>query len=930
NESFNGGSNLGYWHWAWGGVAGAEDYIGRTYCIVTCWGPGLYVRARSNFTYPAGSWGRWWFTPQGSTTYMRRVILGPVNYDAHGCTANQPHGYIGVWNDYSGWVVRNNAFPSGWATSVDVGNLPPGSRTAFVGIHADSNSNLNCGRDYRLGGATLYLDDPEQPSAGATSGYPTGWIKSGASFTINAPASDPGLGVSSATLSPGGSPPVEKKHGCTGYYSNPCPGAHTFQFPTGAASFDEGEKPVKFSAQDALGKPSNTYQWNLKVDRTPPEIELAGQLAQATDETEGDGKDDKDKPLPLPVYNLTVNATDGVLNPSEGGQKRSGVKKIQVFIDDRPTPEQTWEAASCSAGNCPLSKVFTLKLNELSADTEHYLRVLATDFAGNAPRERKVEFEYIPATGMKDEYVMQYFPLPDGSGNEAEEEHPSRPELAVNLVSGNLVYRQEDLDVSGAAADLELELFYNSLLPEQQNTEWGDGWTLSQTPELEIEEPGAPGPPSEATIVDESAMVESKVDLPAGVGEEEFDKRLQATVSKEADGGYALTDESGETGETVSFDSSGKAEELTNGTAATVEYDYEEGDLSAITIEDPGTANVDPESIEEDEASAGLNFLHSTNLGAYGSEDSQLKSPADVATDAQGNLWVLDGGNGRVKKLSPDGQLLAKWGTPGSAEGQLNSPSNIALDAAGNVLITDLYRVQKFSPSGELLARFGSQGGEPGQFFAGPTGLAVGVDGSIWASDYAHVYRYSSSGQFLERIATSGPGQISWSDSIAVGPGGEVFVADPTLDKIKVFDKEGDYLRQFGASGAAPGQLAKPVEVSIDAEGQVWVADEQTDRIQVFSADGDYIAGFGGSGSGAQQLDLKNKTGIAASLGRVWVADGGNHRISRWAKSRIGDFLHSTNLGAYGSEDSQLKSPADVATDAQGNLWVLDGGNGRV
>ncbi|HEU4502878.1 MAG TPA: trypsin-like serine protease, partial [Nitrospira sp.] len=50
-----------------------------------------------------------------------------------------------------------------------------------------------------------------------------------------------------------------------------------------------------------------------------------------------------------------------------------------------------------------------------------------------------------------------------------------------------------------------------------------------------------------------------------------------------------------------------------------------------------------------------------------------------------------------------------------------------------------------------------------------------------------------------------------------------------------------------------------------------------------FSADGDYIAGFGGSGSGAQQLDLKNKTGIAASLGRVWVADGGNHRLAEWA-----------------------------------------------
>ncbi len=922
-------SKLAYWHWSWSGVAGAEDYIGRTSCIVTCWGNGLYVRARSGFTYPAGSWGRWWFTPQGSTTYMSRVVLGPINYDAHGCTANEPHGYVGVWNDNGSWVVRNNAFPSGWATSVDVGNLPPGSRTAFVGIHAESSSKLNCGRDYRLGGASLYLKDTENPSAGTTSGYPTGWVKAGTNFTVSAPASDPGVGLKKASLYPAQAVTQVKELGCDGHYSNPCPANYTFLFPTGAGSFDEGEKTVQFSTEDALGKPSNTHTWTMKVDRTPPEIELAGQLAQATDETEGDGKDDKDKPLPLPVYNLTVNTTDGVLNPSNGGQKRSGVKKIQVFIDNRPTPEQTWEASSCSAGNCPLSKVFTLKLNELSADTEHYLRVLATDFASNAPRERKLEFEYIPATGMKDEYVMQYFPLPDGSGNEAEEEHPSRPELAVNLVSGNLVYRQEDLDVSGAAADLELELFYNSLLPEQQDTEWGDGWTLAQTPELEIEEPGAPGPPSEATIVDESAMVESKVDLPASVGEEEFDKRLQATVTKEA-GGYALTDESGETGETVSFDSSGRAEELTNGTAATVEYDYEGGDLSAITIEDPGTAHADPESIDEGEAPRPLDFLHTANFGSKGSADGQLQGPADVAADPQGNIWVLDAENGRVQKFGPDGQFISKFGSPGSAEGQLNNPSSLAIDGEGNVLVADSFRIQKFSPTGQLLLKFGSQGSGDGQFPGYPTSVAVGVDGSIWASDFTRVNRYNASGQFIERIGASGPGQVSWSESIAIGPGGEVFVADPVKDRIKVFDKEGDYLRQIGTSGTGPGQLAKPVDVSIDDEGRVWVADEQTDRVQVFSPEGDYVAGFGGSGSGAEQLDLWPKTGIAALRGRIWIADGGNNRVSRWASTRINDFFHSANFGAFGSEDGQLKSPADVIGDSQGNLWVLDRDNSRI
>ena len=938
-SGFADASKLSYWKWSYSGV-GPEDFIGKTSCIVAnCgWGNGLYLRARSGFAYPAGSWARWWFTPQGSTTFMRRVILGPIRYNANGCAANEPHPYVGVWNDSSGWKVLNNAYPGGWATSIDTGptqNLGAGTRTAFVGIQAGGNVTLNCGRDYQLGGATLFLDDPENPTAGAAYGYPTGWVKGGQSVTINAPVSDPGLGAYSATLSPGGSPPVEKRQGCNGHYSSACPGSQTFQFQVGAASFDEGEKAVRFSAKDSLEKPSNTVEWMMKVDRTPPEIDLAGQLAIATDETEGDGKDENDRALPLPVYNLTVNTTDGrvgtATSPIQPAERRSGVKKIQVFLDTKTTPEATWEASSCAAGNCPLSKVFTLKLNELSADTKHYLRVLATDFAGNAPRERKLEFEYIPATGMKDEYVMQYFPLPDGSGDEDEEEHPRRPELAVNLVNGNLVYRQQDVEVEGAGADLELELFYNSLLPDSQSSEFGEGWTPAQAPTLELEEPAAPGPTTEATIVEEGGGVESSIDLPASVGEESFDKRLQATVTKEAGGGYELTDESGETDTSVAFDSSGKAEELRTGSAATVEFDYEAGDLSQISVEDPGTANVAPGSLDEDEVYPDLELSHSANFSTLGSADGQLKSPADTLLDAQGNLWVLDRGNGRIQKFGPDGQFLSKFGTPGGAEGQISGPTAFAMDGAGNLLVAESHRVQKFSPGGQLLARFGSFGTAPGQFEV-PMSITVGADGTIWVGDIYSVQRFTAGGQFIERVGTSGTaGYVANPQGLDTAPNGDVYVVDPSLDRVKVFNKEGDFLRAFGAAGTGPGQFSTPTEVEVDPDGNVWVGDAATDRVQLFNASGDYIAQFGSPGTGTQQLQLETHSGIAADgRGRVWIADPGNSRLGRWLASPFTDFFPSANFSTLGSADGQLKSPADTLLDAQGNLWVLDRGNGRI
>ena len=68
-------------------------------------------------------------------------------------------------------------------------------------------------------------------------------------------------------------------------------------------------------------------------------------------------------------------------------------------------------------------------------------------------------------------------------------------------MNGNLVYRQKDVEVIGPAVDLEVERYYNSQLPKADNTEWGDGWTLAQTPKLEPEETKEEAPPSKASMV---------------------------------------------------------------------------------------------------------------------------------------------------------------------------------------------------------------------------------------------------------------------------------------------------------------------------------------------------------------------------------------------------------------------------------------------
>ena len=90
---------------------------------------------------------------------------------------------------------------------------------------------------------------------------------------------------------------------------------------------------------------------------------------------------------------------------------------------------------------------------------------------------------------------------------------------------------------------------------------------------------------------------------------------------------------------------------------------------------------------------------------------ASLNAPRAVAVDTSGNVFVVDAGNQRVRKVSHDGTITtvagggsAVLGDGGPAtSGQLNYPSSIAVDNAGDLFIGEFGRVEKSRPTGSLL-----------------------------------------------------------------------------------------------------------------------------------------------------------------------------------------------------------------------------------
>ncbi len=147
--------------------------------------------------------------------------------------------------------------------------------------------------------------------------------------------------------------------------------------------------------------------------------------------------------------------------------------------------------------------------------------------------------------------------------------------------------------------------------------------------------------------------------------------------------------------------------------------------------------------------------------------------PHGLHVDAQGNVWVTDGGVSRdgskglqVIKLSPAGKVLMRLGTAGRRgddETHFQSPSDVITAPNGDIFVTDGHapipntvpagldmRVMKFSPSGKFIKQWGKAGSGPGEF-NNPHALALDAHGRLFVADRANarIQIFDQDGKFI-------------------------------------------------------------------------------------------------------------------------------------------------------------------------------------
>lgn len=264
-----------------------------------------------------------------------------------------------------------------------------------------------------------------------------------------------------------------------------------------------------------------------------------------------------------------------------------------------------------------------------------------------------------------------------------------------------------------------------------------------------------------------------------------------------------------------------------------------------------------------------------------------------------------------------------------SARASFEGPIGIEIDAADNIYVLEAAgRISKFSPDYALLGSWGSAGTGDGQFKA-PGGLAIGPNGNIYVADKENnrIQVFTADGAFVTKWGSEGaaPGQFKYPGGVTVSNAGEVFVADTTNHRIQKFTADGTYLGGWGSFGAANGQFNDPRDVALDQAGNAYVTDSGRNRIQKFTSDGTWLLAWGGPGQGNSQFNTP--WGITVDrAGIVYVVDAWNHRVQRFDSN--GTYLGQ--WGTFGVSEGSFGHPRGVALDSAGNVYVADYHNRRV
>lgn len=366
--------------------------------------------------------------------------------------------------------------------------------------------------------------------------------------------------------------------------------------------------------------------------------------------------------------------------------------------------------------------------------------------------------------------------------------------------------------------------------------------------------------------------------------------------------------------------------------------------------------------------------------------EARLYRPEFVAVDDDGNLYIADTFNNRIRRVDAATGIIdtvAGNGEKGSSgdggparEASLFSPEGMAVDRDGHLYIADMgndtvRRVDAESGRIDTVAGTGVAGfngdHRSGRETALNFPLSLEYDRAGHALLIADLFNHRirrldlATDRVTTVAGTGEPGgagdlgpateaQLHNPEGILLSPSGDLFIADHTSNRVRRVDADSGVITTVAGSGeagfggdggpATEARLFSPSRLALWGD-QLYISETSNHVIRavdlasgrIRSAVGGQVDRFSGP---ALELRLALPSGVAVYGGDLFVVDSGHHRVLRVsletgaAETVIGNGKPGIAGDGGPARQAQLALPKAVAVDRLGNLYVSDLGNNRI
>ena len=256
-------------------------------------------------------------------------------------------------------------------------------------------------------------------------------------------------------------------------------------------------------------------------------------------------------------------------------------------------------------------------------------------------------------------------------------------------------------------------------------------------------------------------------------------------------------------------------------------------------------------------------------VGTYGYDELNFIQPVNVLLDKEENIYVLDTGNSRIKKLDCHGNFIQHIGGHGLEERKC---TGMAMTSQEHIIVVNWHTkyVTEINQDGEVVQKFTHPS------FEEPISVAVNSKGEIIVADNGgkKVFIFDNQGQLLHQIGGKGTqrGQFKLIGCVIVGANDEILVSD---HRIQAFSRGGKFLYEITSPGKSKGQFSG---ITVDSQGNILASKMERGLIEVYSPERKLrfvIDSFDDK--------MKRPNGLVATSDfQVIVADLGNNCIKKF------------------------------------------------